>query len=140
MVWFIPTKKEVKKSFAKIKKHITELTSQSLNNRVLIEKNKDNILDLKEMIKVREIVREQVREPTPRTTIEKKIKQRLDNAKLMKAIHSCIKEGYSTNHIKEDIMTRFKVKKTCFFKYLKLVREQVREPTPRSSPRTLNKS
>jgi len=136
-MWFIPTKKEVKKSFNKIKKHIIELTSQSLNNRVLIEKNKSDIAGLKEMIKVRELVREQVREPTPRTSIEKKIKQRLDNAKLMKAIHSCIKEGYSTNHIKEDIITRFKIKKTCFFKYLKLVREQVREPTPRTKIKSL---
>ena len=42
MFWFA-TKKRVKKSFNEIKKAITELTSQSLNSRVIIEKNKDNI-------------------------------------------------------------------------------------------------
>lgn len=63
-MWFVATKKELKKSFNKVKKQIAELTSQSLNNRVLIEKNKKDISDLKETIKVREVVRE----PSPRTS------------------------------------------------------------------------
>lgn len=49
-IWLIPTKKEVKKSFNKIKSAITELTSQSLNNRVLIEKNIAEINSNKEKI------------------------------------------------------------------------------------------
>lgn len=44
------SKKELKKSFDKIKSHITELTSQYLNNRVKIEKNKDDIISNKEKI------------------------------------------------------------------------------------------
>ena len=49
-MWLFPTKKEIKESFKKLKSHITELTSQSLNNRVLIEKNQDSIQSQNEKI------------------------------------------------------------------------------------------
>lgn len=133
ITWLLKRNKFLKRVFSKIKRDMKELTNQSLINKTLIERNKEDIKELRDMIKVREQVRELTPQITPRTNIEKKIKKRLDNAKLMKAIHSCIKEGYSTNQIKEDIMTRFKIKKTCFFKYLKLVREQIRELTPRTN-------
>jgi len=116
-----------KKDLEKIEKKI----------RNAFEKSKKELQELR--TEFQNLVREKVREPTPRTSTEKQIKRVVNNQKLMKAIHSCIKEGYSTNRIKEDIMSRFKIGKTKFFDCLKLVREKVREPTPRTSIIELNK-
>lgn len=89
------------------------------------------------------LLREQVRELTPRTTppntprtslksIEKKVMNKLNTAQLMKSIKHYIDEGYKTNEIRDEIMLRFGIKKTCFFKHLKQVRGLLREPTPRT--------
>ena len=80
-----------------------------------------------------EEVRKSIHKPTPLTSAEKQVKKFVDNQKLMKAIHSCIKEGYSTTRIKEDITLRFGIKKTKFFKYLNLVRKNILEPSSRTS-------
>ncbi|GAG23890.1 unnamed protein product [marine sediment metagenome] len=51
-MWLIPTKKEVKKSFNKIKSHIKELTAQSLKNKEDINSNKEKIARLEGAISV----------------------------------------------------------------------------------------
>lgn len=130
-MWFIPTKKEVKKEFKKISDSFKELKNQSTQNKDSIQKNKNDILELKYKLKLQE----QIRELTTRSNLnisEKRILKRFDSLKLMKAIQSCINQGYTTNNIKEEITLRFNIKSTCFFKYLKLVREQQHKVTTRS--------
>ena len=113
-MWFWPTKREFRKELDKIR------------NAFWVRDNQ--ILTIQKEFA---LLREQLREPTTRSSIEKRIKKRIDDVKLMKAISSCIKEGYTTNHIRDDIIARFGIKTTCFFKYLKLVREQLRVVTTR---------
>ncbi len=142
MFWFL-TKKQAKKEFKKIgdsfnkfKSEITELTSQSLNNRVLIEKNKD---DIKEFISKKEIdlmIREalikeailgssQTIPQTPRTQMRKKADKMLNRAEILSEMANLSNKGYSTQEMFNIIVNQKQIiKKTCFYKYLKKIREQ----------------
>ena len=127
----LATKKDIKK----IERDL-EITSDTIKKDItnITTSQKDNITYLSGKIKeVEKLVRDKVHEPSPRTSTEKHIKKVVNDQKLLKAIHSCIKEGYSTNRIREDIMLRFGIGKTKFFKYLNLVRDKVHEPSPRTS-------
>lgn len=95
------------------------------------------MINLKEEIKsVREFVRQNntrnVRQ-SPRkelNSIEKKALKLLDITKLKRAITHYIEEGYTTEQMKYDVMNRFDIGKTCFYKYLNIVRQTVRGISP----------
>lgn len=145
-MWFFPTKKEIKKSFNKIKSSITELTSQTLNNRVLIEKNQDKI---KEFISKKEIdlmienaiLKVQVglnHEPKSEpisisskkknfneVMIKKAIKTRPDVIK--QTIQALIERDMNTTNIFRIIVSEKRLcGKTQFYHYLSLVRTELR--------------
>lgn len=71
------------------------------------DKVKKEIKDLKEKIVVLEESRKSQKSHT------------LDKMQLIKAIKHYIDEGYKTNQIRDEIMLRFDIKPTCFYKYLK---------------------
>ena len=111
---------------------ITELTSQSLNNRILIENLEKRLTERIDRIY-------ELREPTPRTsrtTMRKKADKILNKVEIMQEIASLLKQGLSTEEIHQVIVIQKSlIKKTCFYKYLKLVREQtheLREPIRRT--------
>lgn len=138
-MWLIPTKKEINKSFDKIKSHFSELVAQSLDNRILIEENKSNIVSRKEIeLMIREAILNikestpRTKTRTPRTSLRKKAEKILNKVEIMQEIKSLINKGLSTNEVYNIIVLEKQlIKKTCFFKYIKIVREQ----TPRT-PRT----
>ena len=156
MFWFT-TKKQIKKSFNKIKKHITELTSQSLNNRVLIEDNKEK---LKLLISKKEIdlmIREAIlkvqsapysapkSEPKAelikesnfeRVMVKKAKKTRPDMLKT--AIRGLTAKGLRTTEMFNIIVLEKKMcGKTQFYHYLSIIKSEVRpelRPELRTKP------
>ncbi len=60
-------------------------------------------------------------------SLQKKVLRKLDLIKLQKAIYNFVREGYKTNRMKEEIKLMFNISNTCFYKYLKLVREQLQK-------------
>lgn len=116
---------KIKEAFVNVKKDISEI--------------KIKMAELKGMIIGFKSLRRQLREPTTRSTtrsnlkpIEKRLLKEFDKKKLMRAIKGYIDEGYSTIHIRNEVMNRFNIGTTCFYKYLKLLRVVLREPTTRS--------
>ena len=107
---------------------IAELTSQSLNNRILIENLEKRMTERIDRLY-------ELREPTPRTsrtTMRKKADKILNKVEIMQEIASLLQKGLSTEEIHQVIVIqKALIKKTCFYKYLKLVRQNI----PRS-PRT----
>ena len=91
------------------------------------------ILGLRQQIReVASCSASQERETTTLKGIQKRVLKQLDKAQLMKAIKHYIEEGYSTNNMRDEIMLRFTIRPTCFFKHLKLLRQQLRKVTTRS--------
>ncbi len=149
MFWLLTKKhfkkesNKISKSFDKVDKALTELTSQSLNNRIQIDSNKESIVSRHEIdLMIRERMLE-LREPTSRTTrtketnLRKKANKILDKVEIMREMASLLQKGLSTTEIQNIIVNeKSLIKKTCFFKYIKLVREQtneLREPLRRSN-------
>ncbi|KKK55639.1 hypothetical protein LCGC14_3072530 [marine sediment metagenome] len=143
MAWWFATKKELRKFGSKIKADITELVSQGLNNRVLIEELREQVVSKKEIeLMIREGILE-VREPTPQTSRtttrtspqtnkRKKANKLLDKMEIMAEIASMEETGTATSDIFNEIVTmRGLCRKTCFYKYLKIVRGQAAR-TPRT--------
>ena len=120
MLWF-PTKKEVKKEFIKIKNSFKKRDSKIL----ALEKN---LNDLKKEIELIYKLREptpRTLERTPQTAIRRKANKILNKVEIMQEINSLLKKGLSTTEIYEIIVNqKALIKKTCFFKYIKVVREQ----------------
>ena len=136
----------LKDSFKSVKEDIEKRDFKVLNSIDKIDNKTNNnskeIAELKGMLKLlmNKELRQPLREPTTRSntrknlkSMEKKVLKRLDTLKLKKAIHRFIEEEYTTNQIKEEIMNMFNIKATCFYKYLKEIRGELRVVTPRSS-------
>lgn len=126
---------KIKEAFENIKKDILELKESVIYltkiSQDLMESQKS--FTKSQGLEVRQEVRELgsqlgSREPQkqPLNSIQKKALRTLDKALLMKTIGAYIVEGCPTNQMRDEIMSRFNIGKTCFFKYLKLVRGQVR--------------
>ena len=82
----------------------------------------------RERLKVRETTPQ-----TPRTIKRKKADRLLDKAEIMAEIGSMLQKGLSTEEIYDNIVNvKGYCKKTCFYKYLKKVREQIAR-TPRTT-------
>ena len=149
MFWLLTKKtfkkesNKISKSFDKVDKALTDLTSQSINNRVLIDSNKESIVSRHEidlMIRERMLELREYTSQTPRTqetNLRKKANKILDKAEIMREMASLLQKGLSTTEIQNIIVNdKCLIKKTCFFKYIKLVREQIHElhePSQRSN-------
>ena len=110
-------KEKIKESFEKVKKDIYDLKKNMLTKELH-----------KQLHAVTARTTAQALHTTARDklkTSEKRLLTRLDSVKLMRAIQSCIDQGYSTNMIRDDIMNRFNIKERCFYNYFKRVREQL---------------
>ncbi len=101
-----------------------------------IFKSKADIKELRKEIKLLHKQLHQLLHTTARTTapitarsslgpVQKRVLKRLDSIKLMKAIQSCITQGYSTSAIRDEIVNRFDIGERCFYNYLKQVRKQL---------------
>ncbi len=142
-MWLIfQLRKEFKKisdSFNKFKSAITELTSQSLNNRILIEKNKEDIVSKKEidlmireaLLKVQSVPNYELKsEPNKEKhfegiMIKKAIKNRPEFIK--QAIRGLIERDLRTTDIFNIVVNEKKiVGKTQFYHYLSIVRTELR--------------
>lgn len=131
MFWLV-TKKAIKKELKKIKDSFKKRDDD-------IKELKEEIVS-KDMIKLmieNEILKVRAHTPrTPRTPMRKKADKILNKAEIMHEIGSLLQKGLSTEEVHHQIVkVRGLCKKTCFYKYLKLVRKKVREPTIRT-PRT----
>ena len=77
-----------------------------------------------------------VREPTPRTPqtkIRKKVNVLLNKAEIMQEIRDMEQKGLSTTEMYQEMVNIKKLcKKSCFFKYLKIVRVKGLQ-TPRTT-------
>lgn len=114
---------KIKEAFGKVKKDISEIKDKldRLSSRTYANLREPNA-NLNEPITHKYA---NLREPT-RTNEQIKLTPRTNKNfrdKLIKAIIFYIKQDYSTTEIKEIIREKFGVKRTCFFKYLKLSRE-----------------
>jgi len=130
-MWFFPTKKEIKKEFEKISRAFKKRDSdiQEIRKEIISKKEvelmiKEEILKIKaDMFKVREIGSR-----TPRTAIRKKADKMLDKAEILSEMANLSKKGYSTTEMFNIIVNEKQLcKKTCFYKYMKKVREQFAE-------------
>ena len=100
-----------------------------------------------ELRELRKEIHEPLHQITTRTTtpntsrsnlksIEKKVLNKLDTIQLCKAISHYIEEGYRTAQIRDEVMNRFNIKPTCFYKYLKEVRTKLYEVTSHEAIRS----
>ena len=143
MFWFVS-----KKQLAKEKKRIRDSFKKRDKKKKLqtkeIEVLKDMIKELGSKViskqEVELLIEEKllkvhgVREPstrTSRTPMRKKVEKMLTKAEIIQEIKNLIDKDYSTTEARYRIVSVLKLcKRTCFYKYLKLVREkspQVRE-------------
>ena len=111
--------KKISQSFKDIKKDMITKDKIDLMIREAFDR---------ERLKFREVSLQ-----TPRTSKRKKADKLLDKAEIMSEISSMLKNGLSTTEIHHQIV-EFKgyCKKTCFYKYMKAVREQFAR-TPRTA-------
>jgi len=112
----------IKNSFQNVKKDILDLRDGQIKIVNSLNELNKKISEIGSRLSPRSSPRT-IGKEEPRS-IQKKFLIGLDNAKLISAINNLIEEGYNTTQIKEEIMFRFGIKKTCFFKYFKLVRER----------------
>ena len=144
-MWLIfNLKKEFKKisnSFNKFRKEISELTTLSQSNqesiKELISKKEVDLMIREAILRVQSTpFREPIR-TTPRTPMRKKADKILNKVEIMREIASLLQKGLSTEDIHNNIVNvKMLCKKTCFYKYLKEVREQsaeLREQQPRTN-------
>ena len=118
------TKKQAEKEFCKIAQGFKDL-KKDIVARSEIELLIENAI-LKNN-KVREL-----NPRTSRTTMRKKADKLLDKVEIMREIASMEKQGHSTQEMFNIIVEEKQlIKKTCFYKYLKKVREQIAN-TPRT--------
>ncbi len=125
----------IKNSFEKVKVHTNDLSNRINDNNEKIAKLEGVIsvlMNKEQTNEVREVV-SQTPHTTPRTTrtpLRMKADRLLDKAELMNEINSMIVKGLSTTEMYNLIVDEKQlIKKTCFFKYLKLVRERSSQTT-----------
>lgn len=116
-MWIIPTKKEVKKEFKKISNSFKELKKELVSKK-----------EIELMIRETTLKHYELRELSPRTTQTKyhrKAKIIADKVHLVNEIKRLLNMNMTTREIYDLIVIDNNLcKKTCFFKYLKIVREQ----------------
>ena len=115
-MWFFE-KKKVRKSFKKIRNQIKHLQKNSVNKKQ-VEKM------IKEALQTPRI-NPRLIEQAPQTAIRRKANKILNRVEIMQEMSSLLKQGLSTGEILQIIVNeKMLIKKTCFFKYMKIIREQ----------------
>ena len=116
--------KKIAKAFKKRDNDIKEVEEK------IVSKKEIELMIKEAVISIREAKLE-LREHTPRTSrtkVRKKADKLLDKAEIMQEIGSMSEKGLSTTEMFESIVNvRELCKKTCFYKYLKIVSEQISE-------------
>jgi|TARA_R100000501_G_C2588097_1_gene89025 hypothetical protein len=121
----------LKESFKAVKQDNEKRDSNTLN---LIDKNKENITNNSlEIAKLKGIIEtlkvQEVREVSPRTPRTKKrvkFDKMGDKAEIFEEIKDLLNKDYSTSEIYNQVVEVNQLcKKTCFYKYLKVVRETI---------------
>ena len=86
--------------------------------------------------KILKLHEENTRSPREETTkIRKKVNRLLNKAEIMQEIRDMEQQGLSTMEMQDIIVTQKQlIKKTCFYKYLKLVRQII--PRTTRTPQT----
>ena len=106
--------------------------NENLINNLLLRDDPISEREVRVLIKERML---NVREPIkiiPRTKIRKKADKILNKAEIMSEIASMLQKGLSTVEMYNIVvLEKSLIKKTCFYKYLKEVREQLAR-TPRT--------
>ena len=114
--------KKISQSFKDIKKDMITKDKIDLMIREAFDR---------ERLKVRE-----VSPRTPQTKMRKKVNTLLNKAEIMQEIRVMEQKGISTEDIYNNIVNIKQLcKKTCFYKYLKIIRKQsaeLREPEQRT--------
>ena len=133
MFW-LATKKGVKKSFKKLKEEIKELKQDIISKKEVDLMIREAILKVQSQAVSPSLT---IREQTPRssrTPLRKKADKLLNKVEIMREIGSLLQNGHSTTEIHNIIVNeKALIKKTCFYKYLSKVREQSAR-TPRIIP------
>ncbi len=152
-MWWLVTKKQIKaelrkivNSFRQSKKDIKDLGHELATLKdTQISKREIDLMIREAMLKTPESAfhtpqtTSQTPQRTPsRTLIRKKADRLLDKAEIMAEIRSMLEKGHTTTEAYDQIVSiRGLCRKTCFFKYLKEVRNQkpeLHEQTERTSP------
>ena len=127
MWWFVSSKRLVracKLLGSKIRSNLSLIT----NNSASIEGNTKELNSLREsLVRIQENLK--VRETTPQGSpkVSAILKKKLSKLTIIAEINELVKRGLVTTKIYEIIVQdRAICKKTCFYKYLKLVRAEVR--------------
>ena len=107
-----------------IKDKLKILENLTNNNSIEIKNNSKEVLELHKLLRNLTIQNTISRSLN---SLQKKVLKKLDVVELQKAIYNFIRSGYKTNHMKEEIKLMFNISNTCFYKYLKIVREQLKE-------------
>lgn len=118
----------IKRSFANLKEDISKI-----NNR--LGQIEESIKELRDTSQSTSRSTTRSYEETRTDPINKRAIEKLDKMLLLKSIKNLIDEGYRTCIIRDEIIGRFGIKETCFYKYLKLLRD-----TSQSTSRTTSRS
>jgi len=130
-MWFFPTRKQIKKELEKIAEafrkrdeDLKEVKKEIVSKKEIELMIKEAVLEIKaDMFKVRE-----KGSRTPRTVMRKKAEKILDKAEILSEMANLSKKGHSTTEMFNLIVNEKQLcKKTCFYKYMKKVREQIAE-------------
>ena len=138
MFWF-PTKKEIKKEFKKIANSFKK-RDQDIEElkKDIVSKKEIDLMIREAVLKIRENSARtpQTSQRTPNSKIRKRANKILNKAEIMHEIGSMLQKGLPTEEIHHNIVdVQGLCKKTCFYKYLKIVRGKIREQAPQT-PRT----
>ena len=127
------TKNRFKKELHKISKSFLRRDNAIKEIKEIVVSKKEVDLMIREaLLKIQEVTPRTIPR-TPRTAIRKKADKMLDKAEVMNEMLKLVESGLSTTQIHEIIVTqKALIKKTCFYKYLKIVREQIAR-TPRTT-------
>lgn len=110
-------RKDAKEEFNKISNSFKEIKKN------LVPRKEIELLIENAILKIKETP-----QTIPRTKLRKKVSVLLDKAEIMQEIKDMEQKGISTNDMFNIIVNQKKlIKKTCFYKYLKIIREQVPE-------------
>ncbi len=134
MFW-IKTIKQIKKELKKIAEAFRFRDEKIFNNQERINRLEGALAIL---MSKSAVVHEQPAR-TPPTAIRRRANKILNKVEIMQEMASLLHQGLSTTEIHNIIVNeKALIKKTCFFKYIKIVREQSAR-TPRTKHREPNK-
>jgi len=125
--WFLSRSKKLKTSFKRIRLDINKVKKDLKEIKVLLDRRTTPLT---------------TRSATPKATqsklksSQKELLNILDKKQLTKAIQELIKQNYKTINIRDEIIDRFKIKTTCFYKYLRIAKETTSHITTRTTSRS----